>query len=65
MGLAVMYDEVNADFKKMIRLGAEQNLYVSKILQKACIEVNEKGAEAAAVTGMCSDHARIQDRANV
>ncbi|KAJ3657122.1 hypothetical protein Zmor_016148 [Zophobas morio] len=50
MGLAVMYDEVNADFKKMIRLGAEQNLYVSKILQKACIEVNEKGAEAAVVT---------------
>ncbi|XP_063914565.1 antichymotrypsin-2-like [Zophobas morio] len=50
MGLAVMYDEVNADFKKMIRLGVGQNVYVSKILQKACIEVNEKGAEAAAVT---------------
>ncbi|XP_063914471.1 antichymotrypsin-2-like [Zophobas morio] len=50
MGLELIYHDRKADFRDMARLSPAQNLYVTKIVQKACIEVNEKGAEAAVTT---------------
>ncbi|XP_063914607.1 antichymotrypsin-2-like isoform X3 [Zophobas morio] len=47
-GLEVIYDEEKADFRGMIELAEGENLCVTKILQKACIEVNEKGSAVAA-----------------
>jgi serpin B len=51
LGLGEIFDERKANFGGMIQVGSG-NLYVSKVVQKAFIEVNEEGAEAAAATGM-------------
>lgn len=51
----MIYDQDEADFKGMIELKEYENLFVTKILQKACIDVNEKGSEAAAASGTCTD----------
>lgn len=50
MGLDVIFSD-NADFSKMT-LSGQSELKVSDVIQKAFIEVNEEGAEAAAATGM-------------
>ena len=55
MGIASVFDSVNADLTKIISrddmssLGIE-NLYVSKAVHKTYIDLNEKGTKAAAVT---------------
>ena len=46
-GLTSAFDELNADFSKMISLNG---VYVSSFKQKLFIRVNEQGAEASAVT---------------
>ena len=46
LGAPAMFDSSRADFSKF----AEGNVYVSKMLQKAKIEVSEEGTKAAAVT---------------
>ena len=48
LGMNAAFDSNNAQFDKMT--GAENNLYNSDILHKCYIRVDEKGAEAAAVT---------------
>lgn len=49
MGVGTLFSESQADLSKINR---NEQLYVSKMVHKAMIEVNEEGAEAAAATGM-------------
>ncbi|KAJ3654861.1 hypothetical protein Zmor_014018 [Zophobas morio] len=49
LGLGEIFDPPTANFSGMIT--SKEPLYVSKIIQKAFIEINEEGAEAAAATG--------------
>ena len=60
----MIYDPVKADFRETIELEEGENLCVTKILQKACIEVNEKGSEAVAASGTCTNQL-LKDRTNV
>lgn len=48
MGLGEIFTNA-ANFSNMIE--GVQNLKIAKVIQKAFIEVNEEGAEAAAATG--------------
>lgn len=49
LGMTDMFKKIKADFSGMTG-GTKNPLFVSKIKQKAFIEVNEEGAEAAAAT---------------
>ncbi|KAL4709175.1 hypothetical protein ACJJTC_008103 [Scirpophaga incertulas] len=48
LGIKSIFNENNSGLTKL--LNADEPLYVSKAIQKAFIEVNEEGAEAAAAT---------------
>ncbi|XP_045542438.1 antichymotrypsin-2 isoform X2 [Papilio machaon] len=50
LGIKAIFDSNNSGLTKL--LNTDEKLYVSKAVQKAFIEVNEEGAEAAAATAM-------------
>ena len=51
LGIQVAFDPQGADFTGMIpREQINENVYISDVLQKTYVDVNEEGTEAAAVT---------------
>ncbi|MGQ9903926.1 MAG: serpin family protein [Anaerolineae bacterium] len=51
LGMGVAFDPQQADFGPMVDLQPE-NVFISSVMHKTFIEVNEEGAEAAAVTSV-------------
>ena len=52
LGMAVAFDEAAADFSRMHRDALEMRLHISRVKQKAFVEVDEEGTRAAAVTSV-------------
>jgi serpin B len=50
LGLSSAFDIGRADFSALGRMNNGRGLYISQVLQKVAIKVNEKGTEAAAAT---------------
>jgi len=58
MGMGIAFDGGRADFSGMTTTGAD--LYISSVVHKAVVEVNEEGTEAAAVTDIAIGVTSIQ-----
>lgn len=54
LGMAVAFNPVGADFSRMLPRAflQDSNAFISDVLQKTFVEVNEQGTKAAAVTGV-------------
>ncbi len=52
LGMEVAFDEAAADFSRMHRDARNLQLHISRVKQKAFVEVDEEGTRAAAVTSV-------------
>jgi serine protease inhibitor len=52
LGMGVAFDPARADFSRMAPVSTSANLYISLVKQKAFVDVNEEGTEAAAATAV-------------
>jgi serine protease inhibitor len=52
LGMEVAFDEAAADFSRMHRDALNLQLHISRVKQKAFVEVDEEGTRAAAVTSV-------------
>ncbi len=52
LGMAVAFDQNQADFTRMFDKVGDMNLFIDKVKHKSFVEVNEEGTEAAAVTSV-------------
>ncbi|MGZ5278490.1 MAG: serpin family protein [Pseudobdellovibrionaceae bacterium] len=50
MGMALAFDPEKANFKGIRKLQPGENLFISKVVHQAMVDVNEEGTEAAAAT---------------
>jgi serpin B len=56
MGMPAAFDQVQADFSGIYDQTKEpNNLFISHIVHKAFVAVDEKGTEAAAATGLVAE----------
>jgi serpin B len=52
LGMAVAFDPAEADFSRMHRDALSMQLHISRVKQKAFVDVDEEGTRAAAVTSV-------------
>jgi serpin B len=52
MGMPLVFDKSKANFRGMRKLKSDENIYISKVIHKAFVDVNEEGTEAAAATAV-------------
>jgi serine protease inhibitor len=65
LGMEIAFDPYKADFTKLYDKTGKDNVYISEARQKAFIEVNEEGTEAAAVTSIrmkCFDSVELPSK---
>jgi serpin B len=62
MGMPDAFDRDKADFSGMAALNPEERLYISKVIHKAFVDVDEKGTEAAAATAIVMEKLAMAQR---
>jgi serpin B len=52
LGMEIAFSPVNADFSRMCKIESGLNVYISKVLHKTFLKIDEKGTEAAGATAV-------------
>ncbi len=52
MGMPLAFEKFKANFRGMRKLSPGENLYISKVVHQASVDVNEEGTQAAAATAV-------------